>query len=845
MTAGPPPELEQAVRSRKGRQEGREIRFQCPYPEQHARGDENPSARFHLDKFVWFCDACGQRGGWKNLWALLGSEPPQSAKKGNRKFVATYPYQDAHGQILFEVVRRANPKGFSQRQPNGAGGWTWNLEGVERVLYRLPDLAAAIHKGQTIYLAEGEKDVDNLVQLGLPATTNPGGAGKWRVSYSEALRGAHVAILPDNDPPGRNHADVVAQALQGLAAEVRVIALPGLEEKGDVSDWIAGLRQQGKEAQQIRSELSAQVEAASPWSLAAGRSRPKITVSTEQREVVDQALAALAPRSEIFRRGGCLVQLARDEVKAKGIIRPPESPTIQPLARARLRELMSDSAWWLDGKGKPVHPPTWAVEALMARGSWPEIAPLEGVVESPVLKPDGTVLDRPGYDPHTGLVFLPNAEFPPMPANPGREEVSQAIGLLLEAVRDFPFAAAAHRSAWLSSVLTGFGRFAFAGPSPLNLFDANVRGAGKSLLADVTGIIVVGRPMPRMAPAESDAEERKRITSIALAGDPMVLIDNVLGELGSAALDAALTATSWSDRLLGQNVHLRLPLKVIWFATGNNVVLRGDTSRRCLHARLESPEEYPERRSGFQHTNLLNWVSANRPVLVAAALTVLRGYVVAGRPDQGLAPWGSFEGWSALIRNALVWAGIEDPGETRAALQAESDRDREALERLLSGWKEAVELVGRPVSVTEVLKLLDKEESGMAVLRSAIVEICAIPAGQLPKPRTLGNRLKSFSGRVIQGKALRPAGHSKFGKTWTVQEMLSGGMGAFQGDSGESGDSAGSQTRKDISANFPTNFSHWPSTESPDSPESPTHRPPEPGPLPESIHVVGDDWSEA
>ena len=265
MTAGPPPELEQAVRSRKGRQEGQEIRFQCPFPDRHAHGDENPSARYHLDKFVWICDACGQRGGWTNLWALLGSEPPQSAKNGNRKLVATYPYEDAHGQLLFEVVRRANPKGFSQRQPNGADGWTWNLKGVERVLYRLPGLAAAIDKGQTIYLAEGEKDADNLVQLGLPATTNPGGAGKWRVSYSDSLRGAHVAILPDNDPPGRQHAEMVARALSGIAIEVRIVELPDLPAKGDVSDWIAAQRH--ATVSDSRAELERLTLAALPWTV--------------------------------------------------------------------------------------------------------------------------------------------------------------------------------------------------------------------------------------------------------------------------------------------------------------------------------------------------------------------------------------------------------------------------------------------------------------------------------------------------------------------------------------------------------------------------------------------------
>jgi putative DNA primase/helicase len=152
------------------------------------------------------------------------------------KMVLTYPYRDARRKLLYEVVR-FDPKGFAQRRPDGTGGYEWGLDGVERVPYRLPELLAANHD-ETVHVPEGEKDVNLLAKLGLVATTNPGGVGNWRDEYTDALKGRPVAILQDNDEAGRKHAEKVARSLYGEAASVKVVALPGLPEKGDVSDWL-------------------------------------------------------------------------------------------------------------------------------------------------------------------------------------------------------------------------------------------------------------------------------------------------------------------------------------------------------------------------------------------------------------------------------------------------------------------------------------------------------------------------------------------------------------------------------------------------------------------------------
>ena len=150
-----------------------------------------------------------------------------------------------------------------------------------------------------------------------------------------------------------------------------------------------------------------------------------------------------------------------------------------------------------------------------------------------------------------------------------------------------------------------------------------------------------------------------------------------------------LTATSWSDRILGQTAMASgVPLFATWYATGNNIILAADTARRTLHIRLESPDEKPEERSGFHHPDLLAWVRTVRPRLATAAVTVLAAYCAAGRPDMRLTPWGSFEAWSALVRQALVWAGLPDPAATRTELTSQADREAAALRGLIAGWEE-------------------------------------------------------------------------------------------------------------------------------------------------------------
>lgn len=202
-------------------------------------------------------------------WSDLYAEPLERTGNGKRdpdprirsQLVKTYDYVDEHGTLLYQACR-FEPKTFRQRRPDGNGDWIYDLKGTRRVLYRLPDVMEAVALYRTVYVVEGEKDVEALVALGFCATTNAMGAGKWHDSYTATLTGADVVVLPDNDKPGTEHADRIARELTARGANVRVVQLPDVPAKGDVSDWLA--------AGHTAMELEAIVQRAAPWQPADG-----------------------------------------------------------------------------------------------------------------------------------------------------------------------------------------------------------------------------------------------------------------------------------------------------------------------------------------------------------------------------------------------------------------------------------------------------------------------------------------------------------------------------------------------------------------------------------------------
>lgn len=224
---------------------GDEFQALCPFHD-----DSNPSFNFNSQTGAYFCHGCGKKGDFIHFYGKINSLNTRSdfpkilegiakdfgiiAEKKKSRIIEIYDYVDEKGALLFQVCRM-DPKDFRQRHRNGNGKWTWNLKGVRRVIYRLPEVI----KADEVIVVEGEKDTDNLYKLGLVATTCPMGAKKWRDEYNLNLKAKDVILIPDNDNEGREHMQRVATSLNGIAKSLKWIDLSGLPSKGDVSDFIS------------------------------------------------------------------------------------------------------------------------------------------------------------------------------------------------------------------------------------------------------------------------------------------------------------------------------------------------------------------------------------------------------------------------------------------------------------------------------------------------------------------------------------------------------------------------------------------------------------------------------
>ncbi len=348
--------------------------------------------------------------------------------------------------------------------------------------------------------------------------------------------------------------------------------------------------------------------------------------------------------------------------------------------------------------------------------------------------------------------------------NPDKAEAMRALRFLAEPFRDFPYAKECHRYVPIAAALTLLGRPAIVGACPAFLFDASTRGSGKTLQADAVSLIATGRTTAKMNYPVNDEELEKVLAAYALRGASLVNFDNVARHFGGAAIDRCLTAEDTVElRILGKSEIPTLKWRAVIVATGNNLTLSGDTARRVLMCRLESPLENPEDRpeQDFAHPDLLGWVRSNRPSLVWAGLCVLRAYFVAGRPDMGVKRWGSFGPWSALIPPAIVYAGGEDPMQARPTVEGNEDPEKAALSVVLRELRR-FDPSGLGVTAKSLVSSLYTQEriKGQASrdqwedLREAIEALAPAKPGQPPDTRALGKVLAHAKGRVIGGLRL-------------------------------------------------------------------------------------------
>ena len=485
-------------------------------------------------------------------------------------------------------------------------------------------------------------------------------------------------------------------------------------------------------------------------------SRERIVIDVQAGELADLIAqteqALIAGNAGIYQRGGQLVRivtLERDSAQ-HGVVRTAGSTVILPVTRDYLPIALARAADFQrfdkrNGEMRRIDPPARLASAMIAAaGEW-KFPSLAGIVTAPTLRSDGSLLDRPGYDAASRLFAAFDADsFPLIEMQPTREQGLAALDLLDDLFSECVFSGgdrSPHASVPLAACITACVRHALT-VAPAFALSAHKPGSGKTTTAKVPAQLAMGRDPPVIAPTDDEAELKKALLAILIAGDAVVLIDNVAKPVDSAALCAVLTSAIYSDRVLGLSQTVSVPTATTWLLTGNSIELVGDLTTRVVLSVLDPECEHPEARP-FRR-NLAEHVLAHRGELVRAALTIPLAYMAAGSPAV-TGPRSRFTDWDRLVRNPLLWLGAADPLDTQAEIRA-SDPVREALVALLHAWQEVFR--NESASVAQAVEAaIAPGMSSRPQLLDALIAIAGERNGEI-NARRLGRYLKRNVRRI-------------------------------------------------------------------------------------------------
>ncbi len=492
--------------------------------------------------------------------------------------------------------------------------------------------------------------------------------------------------------------------------------------------------------------------------------------------IVDEAEEALIESDTfIFQRGQVIVRPVRDESarmcdngdlrRIRLVeVRHPEMIERMTAAADFMTFNKTENVW------KSANCPSEIVSIYLARDGLWRLRPLAAVIGGPTLRPDGSVLDKPGYDLATGLLYDPQGiSFPPVPVHPTREDAACALGQLKELISTFPFVSDADRSVALSAILTAAIRPSIS-TAPLHGFTSPVAGAGKGKLAAISTCIAVGRDVAWLAQGRTEEETEKRVASALMSGDATVGLDNCTLPIRGDFLCMVMTQSEVQIRILGQSKLKTIPNTVMFLATGCHLEFAGDMTRRAIRCELDPETETPENIT-FANDPVED-AKRERPRLLVAALTVLRAYIAAGQPNQSV-PLGSFEQWSRWVRDALIWLGEADPCLTMEAIRKE-DPEKEQLATILANWSDVIGSE-RVLASTAIEKARLASATGSVALLDAFQGVAAA-AGQgkgntLVDSRRLGHYFRKVKGRIVNSMRLIEDGAKAGSNYWRLDRM--------------------------------------------------------------------------
>jgi len=369
-------------------------------------------------------------------------------------------------------------------------------------------------------------------------------------------------------------------------------------------------------------------------------------IAGQRHAYMNRMAAVLGERGEFYQRDGSLVSVNDDN----RFTLQSEHHVLTVFDRSFRFEAYSLKAKdWL-----PADP---SLElAKQFRGAFTsQFLPIKAIITAPIMDPKTQrLITVSGYDVETGIFASLPDDLYPVIEHPTMSDIEDALSLLWSSVSEFPYCDATDETVMLSAMLTAVLR-PLLPTSPGFAFDAAVQSSGKSLLTMVLSALCGMKPTMSPWPgSRGEAEVNKTIFTVLLEGRPVVVFDNVLGEVDSPSLAAVTTAETYSDRILGKSKSGTASTNALILMSGNNIKLKGDLPRRFLKCRIDPKIEKPHQRIfGF---NPVTVVQAERQRIVSAALTILKGYHAANITTRlGAGRTGSFDDWDDNVRQAVCW----------------------------------------------------------------------------------------------------------------------------------------------------------------------------------------------
>jgi len=557
-----------------------------------------------------------------------------------------------------------------------------------------------------LFITEGARKADAAVSRGLccislngvwgwRGTNKNGGKAALACWESIALNGRQVCICFDSDvttkPEVAKAMDRLRVFLESRWAKVTIIYLPPGKGGGKtgLDDYLAAGHSVDEmlvspPASSALEEYEPDVDAAKITATDVA-TKPVIVVGRQGlAETMDLAWAALLGANSppmLYRQGDAMVRVAKD-AKTGG-------PCLRVINRDRMRLRLARVAEWVapvkDGL-KPAFPLTAVVDAMLADDD-ATLPILRRIVSVPVFAPDGRLLDAPGYDVPSGILYMPpeGLNLPAVPEVPSEADVVKARELVMEVFCDFKFVGDADRVAAVALLLTAFARGLVDGQVPMFMVEKPGPGTGASLLTDCIGQVVFGHVMEKIPEAGSEEEWRKRITACLLLSPPYVVLDNLRQRLQSGSLSGAITSGIWRDRELGVSRMVTLQVECIWVGTANNPKVSKEMSRRIVPCRMDAKVERPWERTGFRHDPILGWIADHRSELIWSCLVLIRHWLATGR-YPGQAKLGSFTEWAQALSGILEAAGIPGLLTNVADFYERADDETAPIRTFLAAW---------------------------------------------------------------------------------------------------------------------------------------------------------------